>query len=116
MRSVGVPLIGLALAEIDVTQQNAFVCDGFWGIDSSNGILHGLRVNGAWEGHEGFKQGDVVGLLLDCDAGTLTVKKNGVRLGVAATGLTGELCWAASLFYPVDRVRIGAADAAAAGW
>jgi hypothetical protein len=34
----------------------------------------------------------VVGLLLDCDAGRLTVKNNGKRLGVAATGLTGELC------------------------
>jgi hypothetical protein len=28
----------------------------------------------------------VVGPLLDCDAGTLAVEKNGVRLGVAATG------------------------------
>jgi hypothetical protein len=34
----------------------------------------------------------VVRLLLDCDAGTLAVKNNGKRLGVAATGLTGELC------------------------
>jgi hypothetical protein len=45
-----------------------------------------------WEGQEPFKQGDVMGLLLDCDAGTLAVKKNGVRLGVAFTGLAGELC------------------------
>ena len=30
------------------------------------------------------------GLLLDCDAGTLTVKKNGRQLGVAASGLTGK--------------------------
>ena len=41
---------------------------------------------------EGFEQGDVVELLLDCDAGTLAVKKNGRRLGVAVTGLTGEFC------------------------
>jgi hypothetical protein len=53
---------------------------------------------------------------LDCDAGTLTVKKNGVRLGVAFTGLTGELCWAASLYYEDNSVQIGAVDAAAAGW
>ena len=34
-------------------------------------------------------------LLLDADAGTLTVKKNGRLLGVAfAGGLTGGLCWA----------------------
>jgi hypothetical protein len=42
-----------------------------------------------WTGKHGFGAGDVVGLLLDCDVGTLTVKKNGKRLGVAATGLTG---------------------------
>ena len=59
----------------------------------------------------------MVGLLLDCDAGTLTVKKNGVRLGVAATGLTGELCWAASMHYAGGgstghSVRIQAADVA----
>jgi hypothetical protein len=59
---------------------------------------------------EGFRQGDVVGLLLDCDAGTLTVKKNGRRLGVAATGLTGEFCWAAVL-YTMASVRIAAAAA-----
>ena len=60
--------------------------------------------------------GDVVGLLLDCDAGTLTVKKNGARLGVAFTGLAGELCWAASLYSKDDRVQIGAVDATGAGW
>ena len=69
-----------------------------------------------WVGQKSFGAGDVVGLLLDCDAGTLAVKKNGVRLGVAFTGLTGEFCWAASLSAVNDRVRIGAADAAAAGW
>jgi hypothetical protein len=41
--------------------------------------------------------GHMVGLLLDCDAGRLTVEKNGGRLGVAITGLTGELCWALTL-------------------
>ena len=34
-----------------------------------------------WDGMHGFQQGDVVGLLLDCDAGTMDVKKNGMRLG-----------------------------------
>jgi hypothetical protein len=37
-----------------------------------------------------FQEGDVVGLLLDCDAGTLAVKNNGARLGVAVTGLAGS--------------------------
>jgi hypothetical protein len=36
-----------------------------------------------WEGREGLAQGDVVGLLLDCDTGTLAVEKNGPRLGAA---------------------------------
>ena len=55
----------------------------------------------------------MVGLLLDCDAGTLTVKKNGARLGVARTGLTGEWCWAVTMEGGGNAVRIGAADAGA---
>jgi hypothetical protein len=55
----------------------------------------------------------VVGLLLDCDAGTLTIKKNGTQLGVAVTGLSGELCWAASCFGTTPpSVCFAAADAA----
>lgn len=36
--------------------------------------------------------GDVVGVALDMDVGTLTFYKNGVSQGVAFTGLTGALC------------------------
>ena len=51
-------------------------------------------------------------LLLDCDAGTLTVKKNGTLLGVAVRdGLTGDLCWAVAV-HTADRVRIKAVDPA----
>jgi hypothetical protein len=110
VRMGGGPLLGLALAGIDVTQQSAFSRAGFWGIDSSNGKIHGLRMPDAWEGQEGFNQGDVVGLLLDCDAGTLTVKKNGRRLGVALTGLAGEFCWVASMASANSLLRIAAAD------
>ena len=39
----------------------------------------------------------MVGLLLDSDAGTLTVKKNGKWLRVVVTGLTRELYWVAGL-------------------
>jgi hypothetical protein len=59
--------------------------------DNFEGIL--------FDGNHYFKHGNVMGLLLHCDAGTLTVKKNGVRLGVAATvadrpdgWLTGPWC------------------------
>ena len=52
-------------------------------------------------------------LLLDSDAGTLTVKKNGILLGVAVTsGLTGDLCWAVSSCAHGELVRIKAVDPA----
>ena len=52
-------------------------------------------------------------LLLDSDAGTLTVKKNGNLLGVAvASGLTGPLCWAVSFNARNDSVRIKMLDSA----
>ena len=56
-------------------------------------------------------KGDVVELLLDCGDGTLAVKKNGKRLGVAATGLTGEFCWAVGMWRRWS-VRIEATDPA----
>ena len=38
--------------------------------------------------------GDCIGLLLDLDRGEMLVYKNGAPLGVMATGLSGEYCWA----------------------
>jgi len=38
-----------------------------------------------------------IGLLLDLNAGTLTVYKNSRRLGVMKRGLTGEYCWMVTL-------------------
>lgn len=38
-----------------------------------------------------------LGMLLDLDAGSLAVYKNGRRLGVMAEGLSGEYCWAVSM-------------------
>jgi hypothetical protein len=62
---------------------------------------------------EGYGTGGVLRLLLDSDAGTLTVKKNGTLLGVAVTsGLTGDLCWAVSFGGGRDSVRIKAVDPA----
>jgi hypothetical protein len=73
----------------------------------------------AWQGMQGCKTGDVLRLLLDSDAGTLTVKKNGVMLGVAvSSGLTGDLCWAVCCYSGGDSdgagqsVRIKALDPA----
>jgi hypothetical protein len=86
------------------------------GINSGSGKLAHENANPEyWEGHKTFGAGQVLGLLLDCDAGTLTVKLDGVRLGVAATRLDGEWCWAAKLANggdPEPKVRIAAADPA----
>ena len=50
-------------------------------------------------------------MLLDCGAGSLTMYKNGQRLGVAvANGVAGDLHWAACL-YNGDSVRLAALPA-----
>jgi hypothetical protein len=55
----------------------------------------------------------VLRLLLDSDAGTLTVKKNGTLLGVAVTsGLTGDLCWAVTCCGEDGSARIKVVDPA----
>lgn len=78
---------------------------GFWGVENHNGRMRwsstGRKRFEAWEGQQGFRKGDTIGLLLDCDAGSLTVYKNGDQLGVAVRdgqyGLQalahGGLCW-----------------------
>ena len=65
-----------------------------------------------WEGRAGYKQGDVVGLLLDLDAGTLTAYKNGSVLGVMVPNArvkelgAGPLCWAVDLYSKGEAVRL----------
>jgi hypothetical protein len=59
------------------------------------------------------EEGDRIGMLLDLDQGTMTVYKNDERLGVMATGLSGEYCWAVDLCQQDDSARIeGAATPA----
>jgi hypothetical protein len=60
-----------------------------------------------------MKEGDHIGLLLDLDQGSMTVYKNDERLGVMATGLSGEYCWAVSLWQTGESARIEAAVAPA---
>ena len=51
-----------------------------------------------WEGQKGFDIYDgELGLLLDLDEGTLSVYKNGVRLGTMMSGLSGEYTWTAQI-------------------
>ena len=107
-------LLGLARPELDVNGPGAYLTDQFLGISTFDGTIMTDGGKYEWDGMEGFEYGDVVGLLLDCDAGTLTVKNNGVRLGVARTGgLAGQWCWAASAEHTDNEIRIAAADAAA---
>ena len=51
------------------------------------------------EGQRGAtEQGDRIGMLLDLDQGSMTVWKNGVKLGVMqAEGLSGPLCCAVEM-------------------
>lgn len=44
-----------------------------------------------------LKNGDVFGMLLDLDQGTMTVYKNGECLGVKVRGLAGHYCWAVTM-------------------
>jgi hypothetical protein len=53
--------------------------------------------NRDWMSMQSATEGDKIGLLLSCDSGSLTVFKNGERLGVMATGLDGEYSWAVSM-------------------
>jgi hypothetical protein len=76
------------------------------GKDRNNNGAH------AWANGAGqtYGLGDVIGLLLDIERGTLTGFKNGARLGDIATGLTGlaPFCWALDLHAPGNSVRIEA--------
>ena len=64
------------------------------------------------KGKAGYKQGDVVGLLLDLDAGFLTAYQDGGRLGVMAPNAEvkelgpGPFCWALDLMMDGVAVRI----------
>lgn len=61
-----------------------------------------------WDEHEEdfFGKGDVIGMLLDLEAGTLSVYRNGRRLGVMKDDLSGDYCWSATLWSHGDCVRI----------
>ena len=71
---------------------------------SSSGICwssdwgEGATVEEKWDGMEGVSNGSYkVGMLLDLDEGTLSVYKNGRKLGVMKRGLAGQYCWVVSL-------------------
>ena len=62
----------------------------------------------AWDGMQGATDGDRIGMLLDLDQGSMTLYKNGDLLGrMVAGGLSGEYCWAATMLFGWDTMRIG---------
>ena len=80
---------------------------------SANGIIYRDGGGHNWQGQQPFATGDVLRLLLDSDAGTLTVKENGTLLGVMVTqGLTVDICWMVSCHAAGSSVRIKAVDPA----
>ena len=96
-----------------MTGEDAYATADFWGMHTGDGKLYHNNNARAWQGQQEFTDGDVLRLLLDSDAGTLTVKKNGDLLGMMVTeGLTGDLCWAVAAYNAGDSVRIKAVDAA----
>ena len=111
-------MLGLAARGLDL-EARSWEQAAFWGVFSGDGDLgHGGRY-AHWDGQQAFGAGDTIGLLLDCDAGTLAVYKNGARLGQAVApgmkllnckemaGLQGqELCWAVSVGDKGDAVRV----------
>jgi kelch-like protein 30 len=106
-------MIGVGRPTLNLNVQYAYNTADFWGVCSTGGdLFHNGTVQG-WQGMQRYGPGDVLRLLLDSDAGTLTVKKNGTLLGVAVTsGLTGDLCWAMACYGEGDSVRIKAVDPA----
>ena len=92
--------------------QNAFHVDGHCFYEANSGRRLPDSID--WEGRQGAReQGDRIGMLLDLDQGSTTVWKNDVKLGVMqAEGLSGPLCWAASV-YQADSARIESAPAPA---
>ena len=107
--SGGGVFVGVARPDLELSA-DGFTQAGFWGVESDNGSLCHNNGSAKWDGQQGFGAGDVLGLLLQPEAGTLTVYKNNARLGQAVVpgmkltnGKTvaglggGGLCWAVSI-------------------
>jgi hypothetical protein len=104
----GSMLFGVIQPGWDVERgQNAPDVDGHCFYYTGNGSRYPGHQD--WEGMQhARKQGDRIGLLLDLDQGTMTVYKNDERLGVMATGLSGEYSWAVALYKYGNSARIEA--------
>jgi hypothetical protein len=105
-------VIGVARPGLDVSERNVPRSRSFYGL-CTKGEYFREGNKYSWDGQRSFGEGDVLRLLLDLDAGTLAVKKNGTLLGMPVTeGLVGDKCWAATCFGEGVVLRIKAVDPA----
>mmetsp|Transcript_83789 Transcript_83789/g.236753 ORF Transcript_83789/g.236753 Transcript_83789/m.236753 type:complete len:3060 (-) Transcript_83789:463-9642(-) len=95
--------IGVAGRQADLT--TFLGGDDFgWGYIGDRALYHKrtkIKVYG-----ERFGQGDVIGVTLDMDRGTLSFSKNGLDLGVAFDGLGGELYPAVAFYNQGQQVSL----------
>jgi hypothetical protein len=135
-------MVGVSREWLDPTRGESILhTDDGWGFDACNGdLIHGSAGPGdwKWEGQQACVQGDTIGLELDCDAGTLAVSRNGVRLGtitkrltvglkhprtagrnmaggLIATSTAGGLVWVVQLMRQGQAVRVAIAPPAGGG-
>lgn len=86
-----------------------------WMFGCYDGRLYHACTYRDWPGMRRTQVGDVVGLLLDLNTGSLAVYVNGARLGLMVeSGLRGPLCWVADLYSSsisgINTVRVGDAQ------
>jgi SPRY domain len=94
--------IGVATREADVSTFLGGDKNG-WGFIGDRALYHGRARTRAYG--ERFGSGDVIGVTLDFNRGTLSFSRNGRELGVAFAGMRGEL-YPAVAFY--NQVRYDA--------
>ena len=76
---------------------NCCMYDTFDGSCYSHDWGEGNYDREAWDGMERLSGSCKIGMLLDLDEGTLTIYKNGRKLGVMKRGLAGHYCWVVSM-------------------
>jgi hypothetical protein len=93
--------IGVARSSVQV-EKPGYEQAEFWGVGlyGKGGLYNNSGTDCEYDGCQSFERSELPGLIgmcLDSNLGTLTVYKNGTKLGIAVTaGLTGEFCWAYS--------------------
>ena len=89
------PILGVATITAPLNGYPGKTGTSAWGYYGYNGSGYpGIIENNDTTRSYGLPWGDastVIGILLDMDAGTMTVYKNSVSMGVAVTGLTGTV-------------------------